>query len=87
MSRSGEIALCYLVPEARFVGAGKALLSFMEIEAARRGLGSLHLESTATARAFYLRNGFRPSGEPKEAFGITAFPMRKELSVIEKVSQ
>ena len=49
MSRSGEIALCYLVPEARFIGAGKALLSFMEIEAARRGLGSLHLESTGVA--------------------------------------
>ena len=87
MSKSGEIALCYLVPEARFIGAGKALLSFMEIEAARRGLDSLHLESTATARAFYLRNGFLPAGEPKEAFGITAFPMRKKLSVIDVVSR
>jgi GNAT superfamily N-acetyltransferase len=86
MSKSGEVALCYLVPEARFIGAGKALLSLMEMEAARRGVGSLHLESTATARAFYLRNGFLPSGEPKEAFGITTFPMRKKLSLTEKVS-
>jgi GNAT superfamily N-acetyltransferase len=86
MSKSGEVALCYLVPEARFIGAGKALLSFMEIEAGRRGLDSLHLESTATARAFYLRNGFLPTGEPKEAFGVTAFPMRKKLSLTKKVS-
>jgi len=86
MSKSGEVALCYLVQDARFIGAGKALLSSMEIEAARRGLDSLHLESTATARAFYLHNGFLPSDEPKEAFGVTVFPMRKRLSLTEKVS-
>ena len=79
MSASGEVALCYLLPEARFAGVGKALLSAIEREAERRGLDSLHLASTATARSFYLRNGFVPDGEPTPAFGIVAFPMRKRL--------
>jgi GNAT superfamily N-acetyltransferase len=83
MSAKGEVALCYLVPEARFVGAGKALLSALEVEAVRRGLDSLHLESTLTARPFYLRNGFDASGEPAVAFGITAFPMRKRLVMVQ----
>ena len=80
MSKTGEVALCYLVPEARFIGAGKALLSSMETEAIRRGLDTLQLESTATAQAFYRRNGFVSYGEPRRAFEITAFPMRKKLS-------
>lgn len=80
MSATGEVALCYLLPETRFVGVGKALLSAIEREAERRGLDALHLASTATARSFYLRNGFAPDGEPTSAFGIVAFPMRKSFS-------
>jgi hypothetical protein len=34
---SGDIALCYLVPEARFAGIGKAMLLALENEALRRG--------------------------------------------------
>jgi GNAT superfamily N-acetyltransferase len=83
MSAKGEVALCYLVPEARFVGAGKALLSAIEVEAVRRGLDSLHLESTLTARPFYLRNGFEALGEPAVAFGVTAFPMQKRLAMVQ----
>ena len=79
MSPEGEIGLCYLLPEARFRGAGKALLSALEAEAVRRGLRSLHLESTVTAKPFYLRNGFESAGEPKAASGAVAFPLRKVL--------
>lgn len=77
MSGVGEVNLCYLLPEARFAGAGKALLSTLELEANRRGLNSLRLESTLTAKPFYLRNGFVESGTPSEVFGTVAFPMQK----------
>jgi GNAT superfamily N-acetyltransferase len=77
---SGEIPLCYLVPEARFQGVGKSLLGALEMEARRRGIGELYLESTKTAHAFYLRNGFLDSGAPEVAFGIEGYPMRKQLA-------
>jgi GNAT superfamily N-acetyltransferase len=76
---SGEVSLCYLVPEARFAGLGRALLEAMEAEARRRGIRELYLDSTKTARAFYLRNGFSASGPPQIAFGIEGYPMRKRL--------
>jgi GNAT superfamily N-acetyltransferase len=77
---SGEIPLFYLVPEARFKGVGKSLLGALEVEAQRRGIGELYLESTKTAHPFYLRNGFLDSGAPEVAFGIEGYPMRKQLA-------
>jgi|RhiMetdeSRZDD1v2_1073273.scaffolds.fasta_scaffold683983_3 GNAT superfamily N-acetyltransferase len=76
---SGEVFLCYLVPEARFTGVGRALLAAMEAEARRRGIRELYLDSTKTARGFYLRNGFLTSDPPQIAFGIEGYPMRKRL--------
>ena len=79
LSSTGTVALCYLVPEARFKGAGKAMLSAMEAEARRRGLTSANLESTLTALPFYMRNGYVRLGEANTGFGIKGFPMRKDL--------
>ena len=76
---SGEIPLCYLVPEVRFIGVGKALLTVIEAEARRRGVAELSIESTKTARDFYARNGFSPSGSPTVEFGMEAYPMRKKI--------
>jgi GNAT superfamily N-acetyltransferase len=76
---SGEVSLCYLVPEARFTGVGKALLAAIEAEARRRGIRELYLDSTRTGRDFYLRNGFLFSDPPQIAFGIEGYPMRKRL--------
>lgn len=78
--RTGEVTLCYVAPSVRFTGAGKALLAAIEHHAARSGIKALRLESTRTARAFYLRNGFVPEGPPVSAFGIEGHPMRKQLS-------
>ena len=79
LSSTGTVALCYLVPEARFIGAGKAMLAAMEAEAIRRGLTSLNLESTLTALPFYGRNGFVRTGEPNVGLGVKGFPMEKPL--------
>lgn len=77
---TGEVTLCYAVPAVRFTGVGKALLAAIEGQAARAGVAALRVESTQTARAFYLRNGFVPDGLPVQAFGMEALPMKKLLS-------
>ncbi|WP_323501773.1 GNAT family N-acetyltransferase [Variovorax sp. RTB1] len=78
-SATGEITLCYVAPSVRFRGVGKALLAAIEDHAARAGVETLRLESTRTARTFYLRNGFASEGPPVLSFGIEGQPMRKQL--------
>jgi GNAT superfamily N-acetyltransferase len=76
---TGEVRLCYVTPSVRFTGVGKALLAAIEDHAARAGVDALRLESTRTAQAFYLRNGFVSEGPPVPAFGIEGQPMCKKL--------
>ncbi len=80
MSRTGWVQMCYVVPEALHQGYGKALLGAMEQQAVRWGLNTIELNSSITAKAFYERNGYRLTGEPK-MFGSTLgdFPFAKEL--------
>lgn len=77
---TGEVTLCYVAPSVRFTGVGRALLTAIEEQAVRAGVEALCLESTRTARTFYLRNGFVPQGPAVVAFGIEGQPMRKQLS-------
>lgn len=76
---TGEVTLCYVAPSMIFKGVGKALLTALEEHAALAGVDALHLDSTRTARAFYLRNGFMAEVPPVQAFGMEGQPMRKEL--------
>jgi len=78
-SRSGNVLLCYLVPEVRHMGVGKAMLKAIGEQAKADGINALHLESTKTARSFYLRNGFVECGAPIAAFGMKSYPMKKTL--------
>lgn len=78
-SPGGDVLLCYLVPEVLHRGVGKAMLKEIEKRAKADGIHSLHLESTTTARSFYLRNGFVEYGSPVVAFGMKSYPMRKAL--------
>ena len=80
LGANGTIALCYLVPEARFLGLGKAMLTELEDEARRRGQTCITLGSTKTALPFYLRNGYSDTGQTESAFGLTAIVMQKELT-------
>jgi GNAT superfamily N-acetyltransferase len=77
---SGEITLNYVSPDARFRGVSRALLAALESRAAERGNAVCSLTSTATARRFYLANGYEDAGPPRHSFGTTSgFPMRKRL--------
>ncbi|MBI3561161.1 MAG: GNAT family N-acetyltransferase [Gammaproteobacteria bacterium] len=82
LTAQGELALCYILPEVRFTGTGKALLHALESHAQQRGLTQIHLSSTATANMFYQRNGFTPNGTAEIEFGIPAFPLVKQISTV-----
>ena len=73
----GEIKLCYVVPKVRFTGVGQALLRALESGVIHSGARHIQLESTRSALSFYQRNGYALCGEPIQAFGLTAQPMRK----------
>jgi GNAT superfamily N-acetyltransferase len=70
----GEISLCYLVPEAQGLGIGRAMLTTLEDEAARRHVAELTLRSTESAHRFYLRLGFVDSSPARRGRFITAQP-------------
>jgi GNAT superfamily N-acetyltransferase len=77
---TGEITLNYVSPDARFRGVSRALLAALERRAAERGNSECTLASTATARRFYLANGYVETGAPRGSFGTqSGFPMRKAL--------
>jgi GNAT superfamily N-acetyltransferase len=80
LSPTGTITLNYLIPEARFLGIGGAMLAALEQEAARRGHAGLTLHSTAAAHRFYLGKGYADTGEVSAMFGLSAPVMTKSLS-------
>lgn len=77
---AGEITLNYVSPDARFRGVSRALLEALEARAVLHGNACCTLESTATARRFYLAAGYRENGPPAGNFGTASgYPMRKDL--------
>ena len=54
MTKAGEITLNYVSPEARFRGVSRALMEHLEAQARQLGLDRCTLNSTETARKFYL---------------------------------
>jgi GNAT superfamily N-acetyltransferase len=80
VSDAGRITLNYVSPDARFRGVSRALLGALEARAAARGNIRCTLSSTATARRFYLANGYVEDGPPAGEFGTSSgYPMSKPL--------
>ena len=75
----GTITLNYVSPHARFRGVSRALLRALEARAAERGNTRCVLESTETARRFYLSAGYTEHGPPIVMFGTPCYPMSKCL--------
>jgi GNAT superfamily N-acetyltransferase len=84
LGADGKIALCYLVPEARFLGLGKSMLGALEHEARKRGQTNIELSSTKTGHEFYRRNGYVDTGKVESAFGFSVAVMRKEIRAPER---
>lgn len=76
----GNITLNYVSPDFRFHGISKALLAALEERAVQCGCTVLKLNSTETARRFYLSSGYRETGQPAGHFGTNSgYPMSKAL--------
>ncbi|TFW09355.1 GNAT family N-acetyltransferase [Oxalobacteraceae bacterium OM1] len=80
VQRTGKIVLFYVCPSLCGSGVGKTLLEAVEAHAAKSGLATLHVASTATARPFYARHGFAETGGCATApFGVPTVCMSKPV--------
>lgn len=79
VTRSGEIALNYVDPAARFLGISKAMLARLEAELGNLGFSEGRLEATATARRFYEHAGWIADGPQARGRMVNGYPMRKAL--------
>jgi GNAT superfamily N-acetyltransferase len=77
---TGQITLNYVSPDARFRGVSRALLRALEARALERGSIRCTLNSTETARRFYLANGYVIDGSPVRKHGVSGYPMSKQLA-------
>lgn len=79
LTGAGKLALCYLLPEARNKGAGKALLARMEQQASSWGVKALQLHSTATGEAFFVSQGYCHAGKVRSPYGVETIFFWKQL--------
>lgn len=80
VTADGEITLNYVSPDARFRGVSTALLADLERRATKQGNEACKLESTESARRFYLARGYIEHGSPGRKFGtISGYPMSKRI--------
>jgi GNAT superfamily N-acetyltransferase len=76
----GHITLNYVSPDARFRGVSKSMLAALEHRAASRECVRCSLNSTETARRFYLAQGYVETGQASGHFGTSSgYPMSKSL--------
>lgn len=79
VTTDGTVSLNYVAPDARFAGISSALLARLELALVELGHREGRLESTRTARAFYLARGWLPDGPQAEGRMVNGYPMRKLL--------
>lgn len=79
LTGAGKLALCYLLPEARGQGVGKALLARMEEQACSWGVKALQLHSTATGQAFFGKLGYVDAGKVRSPYGVETVFFWKQL--------
>ncbi len=79
LTGAGKLALCYLLPEARGQGVGKALLARVEAQALGWGVKALQLHSTATGREFFARHGYVDAGKVRSPYGVETVFFWKQL--------
>ena len=80
VTKIGQITLNYVSPDARFRGVSAALLGTLEARAVEQGNKRCTLNSTETARRFYLARGYSENGPAEGKFGMSSgYPMSKHL--------
>lgn len=79
LTAAGKLALCYLLPEVRQRGAGKALLACVEQQACSWGVKALQLHSTASGEEFFARQGYLRAGNVRSPYGVDTVFFWKQL--------
>ncbi|WP_342113137.1 GNAT family N-acetyltransferase [Pseudoduganella sp. OTU4001] len=79
LTAAGKLALCYLLPEVRQRGAGKALLACIEQQACSWGVKALQLHSTASGEEFFARQGYLRAGNVRSPYGVDTVFFWKQL--------
>jgi GNAT superfamily N-acetyltransferase len=80
LTQAGKLSLCYVVPAMLHRGVGKALLAEVEAQARRWDISVIRLHSTASARHFYVRNGYLDAGKEKSCYGVECVFFWKKLT-------
>ena len=78
-SDRGEILLNYVAPDARFRGVSKTVLMVLETWLEASGIDACRLDSTATARRFYLDRGYQEVDRLDRDGSMIAHHMQKKL--------
>ncbi len=80
ITKTGIIRLLYSLPEQHRKEIGFQLLSYLEKAVHKLTVKIISLDSTQTARSFYEKHGYVPSGAPFESSNsITCYPMLKQI--------
>lgn len=79
---TGEVSLCYVLPEFFRRGVGQSLMSALERHLARIGRARVLIYSTLTGQGFYQRLGYRENGQALRVASVPLRPMHKPLSAL-----
>jgi GNAT superfamily N-acetyltransferase len=79
LTGAGKLALCYVLPEARGNGIGKALLARAEEQVVCWGVKALQLHSTATGHGFFVARGYTDGGKVRSPYGVETNFFWKQL--------
>ena len=78
-ARFGEILLNYVLPTLQGHGIGKAMLNAVKVDATEKNLTELYLESTLTAKDFYLSQGFNIIAQVTDNARLIGYEMSYQL--------
>lgn len=82
LSKTGLLLLNYVLPEQQGAGIGSVLLNQVLITAKINDIQKITLESTLTAKAFYLYNQFQIIENIYEKDKLVAYLMQRETAKI-----
>jgi len=80
LSKSGGLLLNYILPEKQGIGLGSVLLKYICDIARSNNIPKITLESTLTAKKFYLYNQFKIIESIYENNKIVAYLMEKKIN-------
>ncbi len=82
IKNNGELTLCYVHPKKLGRGIGSFILQAAENQAEEWGIKQIQLVSTATARSFYLSQGYEQYQDSIMYIGMPGYPLKKAVMLL-----